>query len=450
MNTKPVLIFAAPVASRSGYGEHSRDILRSLIKINNKTNRYDIKVLPLRWGITPLNALLPGKDDDILNLILKTNVLDKKPDVSIQLTVPNEFNTIANFNIGITAGIETTLCSPEWLEGLNRMDFNIVPSKFSEKVFKTTVYTKNIDNVKSELRLNKPMYVLFEGVDLNQYGKNNKRVTNIKFEINKIKEDFLFLFVGHWLQGELGADRKNVGMLIKVFLETFKTVPNTVQPPALLLKTGSTFSKIEKEELKLKINLIRNSIELKDNQILPNIYVVVGDLSADEMNSLYNHTKVKSHITFTRGEGFCRPLLEASLSEKIIIAPMFSGYLDFLPSDKCILLPGTLEQIHPSAVWKGVIEPESQWFTVNYSVAANSMMHVWKNYSSINERAKLLELNTINNFSLDKMTEEFEKILNNIPIITDIILPEMILPEMESLNVGAKLPKLIKIDNKNE
>ena len=128
---KPLMIFVAPVQSRSGYGEHSRDILRALFKIN----KYDINVLPLRWGATPLNALKKGVDDDILSKLLTTPQMPRKPDLSIQLTVPNEFQQIADFNIGITAGIETNMCTAPWLEGMNRMNFNIVPSKFTKTVF---------------------------------------------------------------------------------------------------------------------------------------------------------------------------------------------------------------------------------------------------------------------------------------------------------------------------
>lgn len=440
--TKQLLLFIAPVASRSGYGEHSRDILRSLIKINKKIDKYDIHVLPIRWGMTPLNVLKEGVDNDILDLILKVPHLDRKPDISIQLSVPNEFNPdIATFNIGITAGIETTMCSSQWIEGMNKMNFNIVPSNFAKSVFENTNYTKQINgkNVGETLKCVKPIFVLFEGVDDKVYGKSNTAVTNIKFELNKIKEDFLFLFVGHWLNGDIGQDRKDVGMLIKVFMETFKNVPN---PPALLLKTGSVFSKIEREELYTKINAIKSSIQLDDKQRVPNIYVLFGDLTPNEMNSLYNHSKVKAHVTFTKGEGFGRPLLEASLSEKIIIASGFSGHVDFLPSTDCILLPGAVEPVHPSAVWQGVIEKDSKWFTVNYQVASNAMFQVWKNPSTFAYKAKNLAKNTLNKFTLDKMTETFEKILNEntkqIPIFQEMILPEL------------KLPKLTKIEKTNE
>ena len=40
--------------------------------------------------------------------------------------------------------------------------------------------------------------------------------------MGKIDEEFCFLYVGHWLQGRLGQDRKDTGMLVKVFVRHFK------------------------------------------------------------------------------------------------------------------------------------------------------------------------------------------------------------------------------------
>jgi len=431
MSLKPMLIFIAPVQSRSGYGEHSRDILRALIQID----KYDIKVVPIRWGSTPLNALKPGQDDNILNLIMQQPQLPRKPEVSIQLTVPNEFNpTVAQYNIGITAGIETTICSHQWTEGLNRMDMNIVPSEFSKQIFLNTVFTQKDPqgNTVAELKCLKPVHVIFEGTDTNIYKKTENIPAEIRRKLNEIPEDFLFLFVGHWLQGGLGADRKDVGMLIKIFLETFK---GKVNKPALLLKTGNTFSKMDEEDLLNKVNSIKNSV----GGDIPNIYIIHGELSADEMNSLYNHSKVKTHISFTKGEGFGRPLLEASLSEKPIIVSGWSGHLDFLPKERAILLPGKLEKVHPSAVWSGVIEPDSQWFNVNYSYASNIMLDVWKRYTTYLPNAKALGAENRMKFSFNKMKEILEKLL-------DENIPQFSVPQTINL---PSIPKLKKINKEN-
>ena len=53
-----------------------------------------------------------------------------------------------------------------------------------------------------------------------------------------------------------------------------------------------------------------NNLKSQTNGKCPNIYLVHGDFTDDEMNQLYNHPKVKVHVSFTHGEGFGRPLLE--------------------------------------------------------------------------------------------------------------------------------------------
>jgi len=136
--SKPLLLFQAPVQTRSGYGNHSRDLVLSLIK----SDKYDVKIFPITWGDTPMNALEDGNENHqlIKSKILPEPTLDRQPDIYIQVTVPNEFQPVGKYNIGITAGIETTQCSPEWLQGLNRMDLIIVPSEHSKKVFMDSQY----------------------------------------------------------------------------------------------------------------------------------------------------------------------------------------------------------------------------------------------------------------------------------------------------------------------
>ena len=322
---KPLMLITGPVATRSGYGSHSRDLVRSLIAMD----KFDIKINSLRWGNCPMNALDESKPEDveILSRILSTNELERQPEVHIQISVPNEFTPIAKYNIGITAGIENTAPKAEWIQGMNRMNMNIVPSKFVKGIFESVTYEEINEQTKQktgELKCTSPIEVLFEGVDTKIYGKTKDISDELKVEMDNIEERFVFLYTGHWLQGDLGQDRKDTGMLLQTFLETFKNKPN---PPALVMKTsGATFSIIDRNEIKGKIEEIKATVKGK----LPPVYFLHGDLTDEEMNQMYNHPKVKAHITFTHGEGFGRPLLEASLSEKIVIAPNWSGHLDFL------------------------------------------------------------------------------------------------------------------------
>ena len=426
--SKPLVLVTGPVATRSGYGAHSRDICRSLISMD----KYNVKIFPVRWGNTPQNALNDADPNDkvIIDRLMNDVNLEKQPDVHIHIVIPNEFQPVAKYNIGITAGIETTACPPEWIEGMNRMDLNIVPSKFTKETLQNMSFDRVDEQSKEkigELKVNKPIEVLFEGTDTNIFKKTKVFSKELNDKFSKIKEDFCFLFVGHWLQGDLGNDRKDLGMLVKTFLETFK---NMKKSPALLMKSsGATFSLIDKREILVKIEDIKRSVDAK---VLPSIYLLHGDLTDEEMNELYNHPKVKSHVTFTHGEGFGRPLLEASISQKPIIASNWSGHVDFLTKNLSILLNGSMKKVSKQSFQKGIYVKDSYWFTVNYQAASKVLKNVFQNYNRFALNAA--KQGTINKsrFSLNKMTEIFKKIL-------DDNVPEF--PK----EVKLKLPKLKKV-----
>jgi len=430
---KPLVLVTGPPATRSGYGAHARDLIHSLIRMD----KFDIKINSLRWGNTPMNALNDKnpKDKLIIDRFLKENSMDRQPDIHFQISVPNEFTPIGKYNIGVTAGIENTAPKAEWVEGLNRMDMNIAVSHFVKNTFQALVYDKLNDQQQKigELRLVKPMEVLFEGVDLDIYKKTKDFSKELVDEMDKIEEKFLFLYTGHWLQGDLGEDRKDTGMLVKTFLETFK---NKKRPPALLLKSsGATFSILDRNSMLEKIK----EIKLKVKGKLPNVYLLHGDLEDEEINELYNHPKVKAHITFTHGEGFGRPLLEACFSEKPIIAPDWSGQKDFLNKNNAVLLPGGLIDVHPSAVPKEMLQEGAKWFSVNYQYAGQIMFKVFKQYKQFTMAAKRLSMAN-RAFSLENMDKKFEEILNK-------YLPKF---EEQPTPVSLKLPKLKKVSKPTE
>lgn len=422
-NKRPLLVVEAPVGTRSGYGERARDLVRSLIALD----KYEIKIISTRWGATPMDALNEN-DSDIYSRLL-TTALPTKPDIYVQVTIPNEFRQMGKFNIGITAGIETTVCDSSWLEGCNRMDLILVSSEHAKKVFVSTVYDKKDQsgNLVGSLRLEKPMEVLFEGVNLNKFTKIYNPNTPMDVWFKDMKEDFCFLFCGHWLVGDFGEDRKNVSGLIKTFLEAFKNKQN---PPALILKTSSGApSIVDRDSIIDKINAIRETV---DSKVLPEIYLMYGNLTDEEINALYNHPKVKVHVSFTKGEGFGRPLIEAAVTGKPILASNWSGQLDFLNKETSVLVDGKLTPVHPSAQWKGVINEGSEWFTIDYGIAGGYMKDMFKNYKKYSEMSRKTFHRIKTNFSFDVMTVKLGEILNK-------SVPEF------PREVALKLPTLKKI-----
>ena len=419
---KPTLVFQAPVATRSGYGDHARDLLHSLYKLD----KFEIKVISTRWGQTPMDAL--NYDNEFHKWVIENIIpkIDQKPDIYIQVTVPNEFQPLGFYNIGITAAIETTHSPLDWVHGCNRMDLIIVPSEHSKKSLVDSVYNeadKQSGQLIAQHKIQKPVEVLFEGFNENFGTEYVAHIT----ELDSIKEDFAFLFVGHWLRGDLGEDRKNVGMMIKTFAMAFK---NEKIKPALVLKTSSAgFSVMDRETTIRKIKDVLG----KDYQKVP-IYLLHGDLTESQMNGLYEHPKVKAMLNFTKGEGFGRPLLEFSLTGKPVIVSNWSGHIDFLKQG-AVLLEGELKPVHESAADQFLLK-ESQWFNVNISKALVVIKDVYKNYDKYKTASFQLGKQNKQNFSLEKMTKLFDTILNQYGIYTKIQpkFQQLQLPKLKMLN----------------
>ena len=440
--SKPICVVTAPVATRSGYGAHSRDICRALISLD----KYDVKIWPVRWGNTPMNALNKEDPNDtmIIDRLLSEPNLPTQPELHIHIVIPTEFQPFAKYNIGITAGLESTVCPPEWIQGLNKMNMNIVPSHFVKDTLNALSFDIQNDKTQKKegvLKNEKPMEVLFEGVDTTIYKKTNKFSQALVDEMSHIKEEFSFLYVGHWLQGGLGQDRKDTGMLVKVFCETFKNMKNQ---PALIMKTSSAgFSVLDREEMLKRIGEIKSTVNGK----LPNIYLLHGDFTDDEINGLYNHPKVKAHVTFTHGEGFGRPLLEATISEKPVIAPNWSGHVDFLDS-KSVKLDGVLSKVEKGSFPDNFYTEGAQWFTVNYQKASKTLRTLYRSYKKYTGDSKKLAVQNKSKFSLDAMTKEFGEILDRyvpeFPKEVKLELPKLKkIGETEQPKI--KLPKLKKV-----
>lgn len=421
---KPLFVVSAPVDTYSGYGARSRDVVKALIK----SNKYEIVIVPTRWGNCPFGFLRPENPEHkpIIDKLFYGNQLAKQPDVWMQITVPNEMQKVGKYNILVTAGIETDVCSIPWIEGINRADLVLVSSEHAKKVLKFSKIEKRDQNnqITEVLECKTKVETLFEGADVNIY----KKLDSVKLDLSHVNEEFCFLFVGHWLQGSLGEDRKDVGMLIKTFLETFR---NKSKKPALILKTGgATPSIMDKDEVLRKINIIQKEIKGE----LPNIYLLHGELTDDEMNELYNHPKVKAFVSFTKGEGYGRPLLEASIAQKPIIASNWSGHTDFLSPEFSVLLPGVVKNIHPSAVVQDMLIPEGKWFTVDYKAASKVMEEVYKNPKTFLEKAKRQSYRSRTQFSLDKMEELLNILLDgNIPQHKELVLPQITLPKLKKI-----------------
>lgn len=433
---KQLCVISCPIDTNSGYGARSRDFFKALYEL--KKEDWEFQILPQRWGVTPWGYIRDNeKEWGWINPMLnRTGQLTRQPDVWIQITIPNEFQPIGKYNIGVTAGVETTICHHTWIEGINRMNLTLVSSNHAKKVFQDSVFQKKDQkgNTLEEIRIQKPVEVLFEGVDLNTYfhiEDENLEETNLVKALDEIEESFCYLFVGHWLQGEIGEDRKNTGLMLKTFLETFQ---NKKEKPALILKTsGAGASVMDREEMLKKIDAVRNQV----GENLPNVYLLHGELSDKDINNLYNHKKVKAMFNLTKGEGFGRPILEFALSKKPIIVSAWSGHLDFLKQEFTCLVGGDLKNVHPSAAAKDIILTESMWFSPNITQAKYYLKDVYENYKKYKDSSKQQAHYCKTNFSFEKMKELLSTYTEAVPKQVQLQLPKL---------KKIELPKLKKVE----
>ena len=429
--SKPRFVISCPFDTYSGYGARARDIVKAIIDLD----KYKVELLSQRWGETSWGFCNQNPEwNFLLEHLAKPNWQQQKPDIWMQITIPNEFQPVGKYNIGLTAGIEATACKPEWVEGMNRMDLNLVSSDFSKVNFENMVYEKKnpqTQQVMGQIKLTKPIKTVFEGVNLDIYKTlKSSEIKNIN--LKEIDEQFCFLFVGHWMNGDLGHDRKNVGLLVKSFYETFKDKRGP--KPALILKASTGVSSyISRDQILNKIKEIRKSVKSSN---LPNVYLLSGEFSDQEMNELYNHPKVKAMLSLTKGEGFGRPLLEFGLTGKPIMASGWSGHMDFLNPEYTSLLPGTLEPVHKSAANAWLIK-EAKWFKVSEPHVGTTLKNLYKHYKKFLERARKQKHFAKSNFSWENMRDLVGTILeDNLPEFAEQVqlqMPKLELPKLEKL-----------------
>jgi glycosyltransferase involved in cell wall biosynthesis len=428
---KPTLVFQGPIFTRSGYGDHCRDLMKSL----RKMDKYDIKIIPLRWGNTPQNQV-SGQDEFgrwMLERVIGS--IEQKPDIFVQVSVANEFDPKGHYNIGVTAGVETTIAPKDFIDGSNKMDLIIVPSNFTKGNLGGTVYQQKdqaTGQIVGEIKTNTQIEVLFEGVDTEIFSKGNGNDV-----LANVKEDFNFLIVGHWLKGSLGQDRKDIGMAIKTFATVFQYLPKDKRPGLIVKTSHAGFSVIDREETRKKIDDVLKSFGDK----CPSVYLIHGDMEERDMSNLYHHPKVKAMISFAKGEGYGRPMAEFTLTGKPIIASGWSGQMDFLPTEHAVLLEGSLTAVDESAADQFCMK-EAQWFSVNYSSAANKIYDVYNKYDSYLEKSKGLRENTLKNFTLEKMHDKFTEILDTYVRKQPQYVPFNV-PKVNSSKM--QIPKLNKI-----
>ena len=394
---KKVLV-RGPALTRSGYGEHTRFVLRSLRTYEDK---FDIYLIAVNWGHT---GWLPEDDEERvwMDEILKKTITHQQQggqyDMSVQVTIPNEWEKLAPVNVGVTAGIETTKVPPQWVEKSMLMDRIIITSNHSKNVFENTSYHAKNNETGEEIKDFKcttPITVV--GYPVKTF--DNKPKLNIKLDYK-----FNFLTVAQW------GPRKNLNNTIKWFVEEFKD-----DEVGLVIKANKSKNNIIdryncKQELE---NLLREYPDRKCK-----VYLLHGHMTDEEMHALYKNTKLKAIVSTSHGEGYGLPLFEAAYSGMPVIAPEWSGQCDFLfapvksKKGKEKVKPlfsrinYTLRNVQKEAVWKGVIEEDSMWCYPEEKSCKAAMREVYKDHGRFKKQAKTLQKWILQEFKEESQYEE--------------------------------------------
>lgn len=384
------LLFVGPVLTASGYGVHARQLLKSL----NDAGGFDIAVESLRWGETPFL-----QDDDLEWIRKLSEKTHASPDLVIQVSIPNEFKRRAPLHIGVTAGIEVDRVAPDWLLACNKeVDFIIVPSEHSRRAFIVEYHGQNGE----KLRLEKPIFVVPEGVDTDIFRKTEGARSKYLDDLGA--PDKNFVFVGLGLDKPEGRDRKNVTRLVEWFCRAFAGNKNV----GLILKTSIVnYSQLDYQTAAKRIGDIKNAVKCGE---FPKVLLVHGRLSEQEMADIYNDPRVISAVSLTHGEGFGLPLIEAASTGLPVIATDWSGHLDFLTKNgKKLFVPVEfdLQDIYPENVWPGVMNAGSKWAVPREGDATTKLQKMALSSATPRKWADELGAHIHNKFSLKATGDAF-------------------------------------------
>jgi len=385
------VLLRAPLLTHSGYGVHARQVARWLFRVASESHQLDITTETLGWGKTHM-IVDTEAEDGLIGQILQASANKKNfYDVTIQLQLPNEWNPfLGNFNVGITAGVETDKCNPAWIDCINRMDMIIVPSEFTKQTFLNTG------------EVNVPIVVVPESFPDAYLDCQTKIDLNLETKFN-------FLLVGQLTGNNIDNDRKNLPYTMKWISEVFED-HNDV---GVIIKTNAgAQTYLDKRNVQTVFGQILGEIR-KPNAKGPKFYLLHGHMKDEEMYGLYTEPTVKALVSLTHGEGYGLPTLEAAACGLPVIATNWSGHLEFLKHGKFISVEQKPQEIHQTRVDNQIFMPGTKW-AIPLEADAKYRLKKFYNGSSIpKEWAKDLQTKIKEKFSFGSVAKTYSEVLND-------------------------------------
>lgn len=326
------VLFSAPLLTQSGYGCHAKMIFRWLLSVPN----INLHCECVPWGDTNW-VIDENAENGLIGEILKRTSAPSSPDVSIQLKLPNEFQKIPGaFNIGISAMVETDKCNPSWVVSCNTMDMIIVPSNHAKQAL------LNSGGVLVPIHVIPESYI-------------DEIAGNIKHTDFQFDTQFNFLIFGQITGNNSENDRKNTFNTIRWLCEAFANKPDV----GIVLKTNLGHNThLDRDKTKQLLASIMSEIR---KTAFPKLHLLHGDMTNDEIASLYVNPSIKALVSLTHGEGFGLPTLEAAASGLPVIATGWSGHMDFLKQGKFMNISYTLNDVHKSRLDDHIFQQGMRW-----------------------------------------------------------------------------------------
>lgn len=381
------ILIRGPLLTQSGYGVHARQIFRWA-----QSRGYDISVNLTPWGITPW-YVNPKECNGLIEDIMKaTNPPTYVPDISFQVQLPNEWDpNLCKKNIGVTAGVETNICNPQWVSHCKQMDKVVVPTTFTANTFSVSGF--------------KDCIVIPETYH-DTCGESE--VIELK-KITKLPTKKNFLLFGQITGENSELDRKNTWDAVECFLNTFKKHSDV----GLIIKTNSgTNCKMDLRVTERKLKNFLSNIRSKNCKA--RVYLLHGYLNEKEIAGLYRSKKIMGLISATRGEGFGLPLLEASVSGLPVIATDWSGHKDFLDKGEWLAVENNLKPVHPAKIDGNIFVPGAQWAQIDKSDFTKKLLTLYKNPGFYKNKAKLLSKKIKSEFSFDAIALKYDDLMSNL------------------------------------